>query len=86
MTLPMTYEVDMNTDNEGQNLSDKGVKVFNVGDEFLVHTFKAYLAAKICTHLNLSSTLDNLPMRSPLSGFNFCRGSFEGDTHANSFK
>ena len=40
---------------------DKGVKVFNVGDEFLVHTFKAHLAARICTHLNLSSTLDNIP-------------------------
>ena len=28
---------------------DKAVKVFNVGDEFLVHVFKAHLAASICT-------------------------------------
>ncbi len=37
---------------------DKSVKVFNVGDEFLVHTFKAHLTASILTALDLSSTSD----------------------------
>ncbi len=37
---------------------DKSVKVFNVGDEFLVHTFKAHLNASILTVLDLSSTSD----------------------------
>ena len=37
---------------------DKSVKVFNVGDEFLVHVFKAHLAANICTLLNLKSRND----------------------------
>ena len=46
---------------------DKGVKVINVGDEFLVHTFKAHLAARICTHLYLSST--TYPTRELLTGF-----------------
>ena len=30
-------------------------------DEFLVHTFKAHLAARICTCLNLQSTSDVIP-------------------------
>ena len=34
---------------------DKSVKVFNVGDEFVVHCFKAHLAARLCTLLKLSS-------------------------------
>ena len=34
---------------------DKRVKVFSVGDEFLVHTFKAHLVARICTILKLTS-------------------------------
>ena len=37
---------------------DKSVKVFNVGDEFLVHVFKAHLAANICTLLKLESRND----------------------------
>ena len=40
---------------------DKGVKVFSVGDEFLVHTFKGHLAARICTILGLKSTSDAIP-------------------------
>ena len=40
---------------------DRGVKVFSVGDEFLMHTFKAHLAARICTHLNINSTSDDIP-------------------------
>ena len=40
---------------------DKGVKVYSTGDEFLVHTFKAHLAARICTCLNLQSTSDVIP-------------------------
>ena len=41
-----------------RNQVDKSVKVFSVGDEFLVHMFKAHLAAKICTNLKLKSTSD----------------------------
>ena len=35
---------------------DKGVKVFSIGDEFLVHAFKAHLMASICTVLGISSS------------------------------
>ena len=35
---------------------DKGVKVFNIGDEFLVHSFKAHLLASICSLLKVNST------------------------------
>ena len=37
---------------------DKSVKIFNVGDEFLVHAFKAHLTASILTSHSLSNTLD----------------------------
>lgn len=37
---------------------DKGVKVFNTGDEFLVQVFKAHLMARIYTLLNVQSTSD----------------------------
>ena len=45
---------------------DKPVKIFNTGDEFLLHTFKAHLAARICTHLNLTSTSDDIPHETSL--------------------
>ena len=45
---------------------DKGVKVFNVGDEFLMHTFKAHLTARICAHLNISSASDDIPHENSL--------------------
>lgn len=37
---------------------DKTVKVFNVGDEFLVHAFRAHLTAGILTHFAIKSTCD----------------------------
>jgi len=40
---------------------DKNVKVFNVGDEFIMHAFKAHLAASICSLLKLKSMSDTLP-------------------------
>lgn len=40
---------------------DKGVKVFNVGDEFLMHIFKAHLVASICSILQVNSTLETIP-------------------------
>ena len=40
---------------------DKGVKVFSTGDEFLVHTFKAHLAARICSCMELQSISDVIP-------------------------
>ena len=40
---------------------DKGVKVFNVGDEFIIHVFKAHLVARICTVLKIDSASDTIP-------------------------
>ena len=40
---------------------DKGVKVFSTGDEFLLHSFKAHLIARICSHFNITSTADDIP-------------------------
>lgn len=37
---------------------DKNVKVFNVGDEFLIHMFKAHLLASISSSLKLKSISD----------------------------
>ena len=37
---------------------DKAVKVFNRGDEFLVHAFKSHLLAAICTQLSIQSPDD----------------------------
>ena len=39
---------------------DKGVKIFNVGDEFLMHSFKAHFTASILTILNATSTADHI--------------------------
>ena len=39
---------------------DKGVKVFNVGDEFITHAFRAHLIASICCHLKLKSPDDEI--------------------------
>lgn len=39
---------------------DKNVKVFNVGDEFLIHTFKAQLLARILYSLKLTSISDTI--------------------------
>ena len=39
---------------------DKGVKVFNIGDEFLVHAFKSHLTAGIMTQLNIQTTADDI--------------------------
>ena len=38
-----------------RKLVTKAVKVFNVGDEFLLHTFKAHLIASICSFLGITS-------------------------------
>ena len=34
--------------------------MFNVGDEFIVHAFRAYLIASICCHLKLKSPDDEI--------------------------
>ena len=39
---------------------DKKVKVFSVGDEFLLHAFKAHLTARVCTLLNINSPADSI--------------------------
>ena len=39
---------------------DKDVKCFNVGDEFLLHVFKAHFSAALCTQLKLKSPSDTL--------------------------
>ena len=40
---------------------DKTAKVFNVGDEFIVHVFKAHLKANICQLLKITDATDNIP-------------------------
>ena len=39
---------------------DKKVKVFSVGDEFLLHAFKAHLTARVCSVLSIDSPTDNI--------------------------
>jgi hypothetical protein len=46
---------------------DKDVKVFNVGDEFVIHSFKAHLTARICTIFGLQSTSDIIPHEKSLA-------------------
>ncbi len=43
-----------------RNQVDKNVKVFNVGDEFLVHALKAHLLTRICYLLKLDSAQDDI--------------------------
>ena len=38
----------------------KTVKVFNVGDEFLIHCFKAHFIARICSILGVTSPADHI--------------------------
>lgn len=40
---------------------DKQVKIFSVGDEFLIHVFKAHLLAAIFSSLKISSISDSIP-------------------------
>ena len=40
---------------------DQKGKVFNTGDEFLVHCFHAHLAAAICQHFGIESTDADIP-------------------------
>ena len=44
---------------------DKSLKVFNVGDEFLVHAFKSHLLASMLSKLKLEKTSD--PLDHPIS-------------------
>ena len=39
---------------------NKDVKVFSVGDEFLIHVFKAHLTASICSSLKVKSVLETI--------------------------
>ena len=43
---------------------DKGVMVFNTGDEFLLHVFKAHFKASIMPILNVQTSSDNIPHQS----------------------
>lgn len=38
---------------------DKGAKVFNVADKFLVHVFKAHLRTMVCTVQSTSDIIDH---------------------------
>jgi hypothetical protein len=40
---------------------DKTAKVFNVGDEFIMHVFNAHLKANICQLLNITAPSDAIP-------------------------
>ena len=42
---------------------DKDVKYFNVGDEFIIHVFKAHLLAAVCKKFSISSTTDKIEHR-----------------------
>ena len=39
---------------------DKAVKIFNIGDEFLIHAFKSHLLLSILTHLKMDNASDLL--------------------------
>ena len=39
---------------------NKSVTVFNVGDEFLQHVFRAHMVANICSYLKVKSTDDSI--------------------------
>lgn len=39
---------------------EKSVKVFSVGDEFLLHAFQAHLSARICHLLGIKNTTDKI--------------------------
>lgn len=49
-----------------RKLVNKTVKVFNVGDEFLVHSFKAHFIARICSILGITSPADDIEHTSNL--------------------
>ena len=49
--LPMQYE--------RIHQQEIGYKVFNVGEEFMVHVFKAHFIARICSILGISSPGDS---------------------------
>ena len=43
-----------------RKLVSKGVKVFNVGGEFLMHSFRAHLLARICSIFSITSPSDHI--------------------------
>ena len=43
-----------------QTRVDKAVKIFNIGDGFLIHTFKSHLLS-VLTHLKFDNASDLLP-------------------------
>jgi hypothetical protein len=43
-----------------RKLVTKTVKVFNIGDEFLIHAFRAHFMASICSILNIKSPADDI--------------------------
>lgn len=49
-----------------RKLVNKSVKVFNVGDEFLLHCFKAHFIARICSILDIDSPADRIEHTSDL--------------------
>ena len=44
-----------------RTLVDKTTKVFNIGDEFIMHVFKAHLKASVCQLLKITAPTDNIP-------------------------
>ena len=50
-----------------QNQVDKDVKVFSVGGEFVIHSFKVHLKARICTIFGLQSASDIIPHEKSLA-------------------
>lgn len=65
---------------------DKGVKVFNVGDEFLMHVFKAHLTASICSSFKINSVTDAIPHENTYEWLRSAAERLVADTHANIIK
>ncbi len=59
---------------------DKTVKVFNVGDEFLMHAFKAHLSARICHLFKVKSRADKIDHPSSLQWLRGKAESLVGET------
>ena len=66
-----------------RTLFDKYGKKFNVADEFLVHAFKAYLLAAICTHLKVSSLSEPVPHEKSLEWLSSTAKSIVGERVSN---
>ena len=59
---------------------DSGMKAFNIGDEFLVHSFKAHLLASICSLLKVNSSSKIIQHENSLDWFRLTAEQLIADT------